>query len=120
MIENRGEDMNQQTHKKREKNKQKWIKRVSQWQASGMNAASWCRENEIKYVTFLYWRSRLQVEHQAVPIEASSFIEITEVPSPTAPSGIEIEIQDVSIRLSKNFDSCALERCLNLIMARTC
>jgi hypothetical protein len=36
-----------------------WTKRVSQWQASGLSQAEYCRRNGIKLTTFNFWKLRV-------------------------------------------------------------
>ena len=93
-------------------NKQLWQDRISDWQASELSGQTWCKKKAIKYSKFLYWKSKLVSENPETP-----FVEIGDDPGC---SGIEIEIQDVKIRLSKDFDSNTLKRFFYVMKAELC
>lgn len=90
-----------------------WITQVGRWKGSGLSAAAWCRENGVDYPQFLYWRERIAKRG------AESFVELTDAKS-SEESGIELEAQGVTVRLTKGFDSFDLLRCLRVIGAMAC
>lgn len=94
-----------------EQRRQEWLGRVMEWEKSGKTMKAWCRENDIVYSTFFYWKTRL-LSKSNLP-EQASFIEITEDLSNE--SGIVIEYQNVVVKVSKNFDILTLSRCIQLL-----
>ena len=73
--------------------RENWQRRVTQQQSSGLSAAKWCREQEVQYKSFLYWKDRLS----PVPkLSRSCFQELTGAPA----CEVEIEYKDVKVALS--------------------
>ena len=97
---------------KNPKNQHYWVKKIQEWKKSKKSIAQWCRENNIIYSTFLYWRDKLQgvsVSNKKAPL----FIEITD--NGSVDTGIEIQCNDISVQISKNFDSATLLQTLRLV-----
>lgn len=92
-----------------------WERKVSEWQKSGKSVRSWCKENQINYVTFLGWRNRLQ-EDQSLA-DHSEFVELKEKPSG---SGIYLECSGIFIHLSLDFNTLTLKKCLEVLKGETC
>lgn len=55
-----------------------WEQQLENWRASGLTGAAWCRQKEIAYAVFLYWRKKL--ESEALTAQSEEFIEIPEAP----------------------------------------
>ena len=87
--------------------KQEWLDRIEGWRSSNKSAASWCREKEIDYNKFLYWKGRFFPEATNLK---TAFLELPE--DKTNSSGIVIEYQDYRIQLSKQFDHSILRSLL--------
>jgi hypothetical protein len=93
---------------------QRWKDRIEQWQTSGKSITSWCKDNNISYNTFLYWRKRLDIgkEHSSQK-QSSTFIELQD--GGLAFSGIELQIEGISLHIYQQFDEATLIRCLRLL-----
>ena len=78
--------------------------------------ASWCREQQIDYKAFLYWKKQFKL-NQTSTLNRSSFTELSEAPITT---GITIEYQKVQIHLAKDFDSVVLVKCLRAVKEAIC
>lgn len=83
--------------------------KLEQWKHSGQNGAFWCREQNIQYCVFLYWKKKLNTTEQGPP----NFLEL--VASSRVATGIEIEFQGVLVRLAKDFDEKTFQRCALLL-----
>lgn len=98
----------------RRRTREAWQELVQQWETTQMSAKAWCLQHEISYESFIIWRKRLK---SALPVAAGSsntaFVELID-PS-TAPSGIEIHVQNLRLSLCTNFDSTTLHRCLQVL-----
>lgn len=94
----------------REARKIKWQENLAQWQASGKSAAMWCKEQEISFNNFCYWKNKLKKSSNNSEFNKNDFVEISDKPQDS--SGIIIECQGVNIHLSKNFDPKTLMSCL--------
>ena len=95
-----------------EKKQEKWQVRVSEWQRSGKNMKIWCRENNIVYHQFFYWKTRL-LPKESAPYQQASFVEIEDgLPDE---SGVVIECHDVTLKIAKDFDLSTLSRCIQLL-----
>lgn len=89
--------------------KEIWEFKLKQWGNSGLNAAMWCREQNIKYCVFLYWKRKLRTAEST----STQFLELVEPLKETA--GIEIEVRGFLVRLSKDFDEKTFQRCTQLL-----
>lgn len=99
-----------------EEKRLEWKERVRIQQESGQAISQWCREQQIDYDSFLYWRKRFG----SVPprtVDRSSFVELAESPDKT---GIILECQKVQIHLAKNFDPLVLIKCLRALKGEAC
>lgn len=91
-----------------------WQELVQQWEGSQMTAKAWCLQHEVAYVSFISWRKRLKSTLQATQnLAKATFVEL--IDTSTAPSGIEIHVQNLRLFLSTCFDSTTLLRCLQVL-----
>jgi hypothetical protein len=96
--------------------KLEWKSRIDSQKKSLLTAAQWCRDNLIQYDTFLYWRKRFSTPVSRA-INPPAFKELTDL---SAVVGITIEIQQIQIHLTKQFDPIALAKCLRVIKDLSC
>ena len=89
--------------------KETWKHKLTEWEDSGLSGAEWCREQNITYCIFLYWKKKLGIS-KATP---QHFLELIDHPKEAA--GIEIEFQGFLIRLSRNFDEQTFQRCTQIL-----
>jgi len=80
-----------------------WEQRLQECQQSAKSAKKWCKEQNIAYATFCYWKAKLKS-----PQEEVIFEELKE-PSSTA---IELRWGEARLYLDKDFDIATLEKCL--------
>ena len=80
-----------------------WEQRLQEWQQSAKSAMKWCKEQDIPYPAFCYWKSKLKSSAQ----EEVIFEELKE-PS----SAIELRWGEARLYLSEDFDIATLEKCL--------
>lgn len=87
-----------------------WTKRIENWRISGLSIAAWCRQHEVTYFSFLYWKKRLDpsVKHE----QAATFVQLTDESTDT---GVTVSMGSCSIRLSQEFDSATLARCVDVL-----
>lgn len=91
-----------------------WTEKLAEWRTSGLSGAKWCRQQGIKYHTFLYWLKKSRWDNS---IPAKPFIEIVDkVVNP----GFQLEVQGVTIRLSCQFDAKTLRSCLQILKSLPC
>ena len=90
-----------------------WEHHVKLWRQSGKTAAEWCREHNLGYNAFLYWKYKLEESAQEKPPHAASFVELTDLPCES--SGIELVSRDITIRLKRCFDEQTLQAALRAI-----
>ena len=85
---------------------------VKQWQESGKNMTTWCRENLIPSASFSYWIHPNKKKCRRSSVSRSNFVELQEdVPL----SGIAIEYDGFKISLQKHFDATTLKQCLQIL-----
>ena len=91
-----------------------WLKRVEQWQASGVAVTKWCEDNKISRSAFYHWRKIiLNPKPYFRCFKKSSFVEIARESS--SEPCLEINIQGISISLANDFDADILLRFLNVM-----
>ena len=97
----------------REQKRSQWRERFEEWRVSGLSAAAWCRNNNIPYPTFCYWKKRL---------EKTCFLptQFAEVPPESSEKGLAIEYRGFKIVLLPDFDADTLLRCLEALRATPC
>lgn len=93
-----------------------WKQHVLQQQESGQSIHQWCREHNLNYDSFLYWKKQFSPT-KTVPLDRSSFRELKD-PPPAA--GITLEYHTVKIHLPKNFDPTTLKECLHVLKGALC
>ena len=96
--------------------KREWEERVHLQKESGQTALRWCRELQVNYNLFLYWRRRFGLAPTRT-ITRSSF---KELPNSSDNTGITIAYQQIQIHLAKDFDPVVLMRCLRALKAERC
>ena len=96
----------------REKKHNLWERRLQEWEASSQSGKRWCKEQNITYATFNYWKSKLKSSVQ----EGIVFEELKE----SSPSAIELRWGEAHIYLSEDFDIATLEKCLLVLRRVQC
>ncbi len=100
-----------------EEKRRHWAENILQQQKSGQNIHRWCRENNISYTAFFYWKERLgNSSHK--PISRSDFTELSSASSNDP--GLTLEYQGIRIVLSKDFDVAVLGKCLRVLRSISC
>lgn len=101
-----------------EEKRQEWKRLVEQWEATDqqISIANWCKERNLNYNTFLYWKDRFQ-HRPARKVERSSFQELTHS---SATTGIVLECNQIRIQLAQNFDAVTLKKCLQVLKEAVC
>jgi hypothetical protein len=94
--------------------RQEWEERIRIQKESGQTIARWCREQNVTYSSFMYWKERFNL---SPVLSRSSFREVSDCSEKT---GISIEYRGVHIALSKNFDSATLIQCLRVCRESLC
>jgi hypothetical protein len=94
-----------------EEKRREWEERIRLQQDSGQNMSRWCRENQINYDSFLYWKKRFF----PTTVERSTFLELIDSCKST---GLSIEYKGVKIAIDKHFDPMALIHCLNTLKSQ--
>lgn len=89
--------------KTRSESEEFWAGEIAKWEASGQSGIAYCREQNLKYSTFGYWKIRLRpVETGKEIAKASRFVPISVIPDPVSPElffrvgGFEVLIRNVS------------------------
>ncbi|MCP4270647.1 MAG: hypothetical protein GY781_01595 [Gammaproteobacteria bacterium] len=56
----------------------KWSDRISAWETSGLSQSAFCKQHQLVYGTFVYWRSHLKkLNTDHVQFDSVSFLPIT-------------------------------------------
>lgn len=97
-----------------EEKRQEWQEKILQQQNSGQSVACWCRDHQIPYNGFVYWKRRFT---PPTLLTRSAFKELPASPRET---GLAIEYQGVRIIVSKKFDAATLLRCIRAFGGLSC
>ena len=94
----------------------RWRQRIKSWKSSGQTGTEWCREQDLVYHQFFYWKDRFEKKVKLTEeLFSEKFIEVTDENDETLGSGISIEYQNVHIILACDFDEATLLRCLQTV-----
>jgi hypothetical protein len=94
-----------------QKNREEWRRRMGEWEDSGLRQAEYCKQNDLKISSFLYWRKKFSEKKSTRP----SFIEVPLSPTNRF-SAIRIEIGSrFSVEVDKGYDPSALEHIIGLL-----
>jgi hypothetical protein len=85
-----------------------WSRRIQEWKSSQSSIAQWCRDHNLSYHQFLYWKSRFYGQDGR-----ASFIELQDLIRKD--SGVSIEVNGVHIHARCNFDENTLIRLVKLL-----
>lgn len=83
----------------------RWERAVAEWQASGLSGAAWCRQNNVNYLQFLYWKDRF-------PAKAPEFVEVDDRQEK---SGLVLECNGVQLHLENDFNEALLARVISIL-----
>lgn len=96
-----------------------WQEKLEEWETSGLSGSAWCRENQLSYYQFNYWRN-IFISKSSSPkstsVSQEDFIEIKEeVTSEDGGSGIELRWNQLNIFLNKQFHESTLKKLLRVM-----
>jgi transposase len=87
-------------------NRAVWKERVQAWRSSGLPAAQFAKGKEFTYSALLYWAKRIP------PEAARGFVRViptgSVAPRAETRSSLVLEVEGVSIRISRDFDRTLL------------
>lgn len=63
---------------KSQERQQFWQQHVNAWQASDLSGAAFCKQHDLNYAQFNYWRKKLQVNNEAVE-KPAGFAQVTQL-----------------------------------------
>jgi hypothetical protein len=93
-----------------EERKQQWKEDILNQYDSGLSVAEWCRRNKIAAHNFYYWQKKLFPKAHPKKL---AFAEIKEKGiANDSDSGVILECQGVTIRLTQKFMPSTLKTCL--------
>lgn len=98
----------------------KWREHVRAWRSSGESAVDYCARAGLNPRTLSWWAWKLKSDRQsaspaAKPSATATFVELASV---ELPSGFELEVGAVLVRVPSDFESGALSRLLDTLEAR--
>jgi hypothetical protein len=110
--------------------REEWAARVRAWEASGLSCAEFARRGKIHAGTLTWWRWKLATEggrrRRARRRRADAPLRFVEIPSGetdsiagSGPSGIELEVGRVRVRLPDQFRPETLARVLEVLEGRS-
>lgn len=94
---------------------EEWHQLLQQWLASGQSGAIWCRENQISYQTFGYWRKKV-----SAVANSKSFVELIDGAQASSQSGIGLVCGSITLQISRDFDETTFLKCLIALKKLSC
>ena len=93
-----------------------WEQKISEYRSSGVSAAVWCEQNNIKISTLRYWISRLNKEkRETTSIQWISMDDALAMHEASDTTSIVIKIGKASVHVSPSFSENALSRVLKVL-----
>ena len=89
-----------------EETRQEWKNRILSQRSSGLSVSAWCKENNILYHVFNYWKDRLFTKSH---LNRDSFIELKNKNRVDQVTVI-LECQNIRIYLSEHVDVATLKK----------
>ncbi len=87
-----------------------WQQHITDWQVSGLSQTDYCKQHQLVYGTFIYWRHRLKkLDASGDGDHAVSFLPVTINAMPAKPLVLRINDQH-SVELDASFDPVLLNR----------
>jgi hypothetical protein len=94
----------------RQETRLEWQEKIRKQKDSGQTMALWCREQQVNYQSFLYWKKRFNSAQNT--LVRSSFLELLDA---SEGPGVHIEYKAFRIVLEKNFNETVLIQCLQIL-----
>ena len=67
------------THEERQKRQAFWHQQVTEWDATDLSAAAFCRQQPLSYHQFLYWRRQLSPQNDVAVDSMGGFTRVMQV-----------------------------------------
>jgi len=93
-----------------------WKTTITDYRASGLSAAAFCRQAGIKTSTFRYWVKKLDAERRDTEI-SKKMPEWISIPVTLESSNVSVHIGQATINVSAGCDEALLKLVLKTVMA---
>ena len=97
-----------------EKKRRYWKTHIKSWQSSGMSQSGYCREHNLKFHRFVYWRRKFHSSNQ----QAVSLVQVPlpKIPIPSFPRPVRLIVDaGRSIELERDFDPITLKQLIHTL-----
>ena len=86
-----------------------WSEKIKAQKLSNLSQGKWCQEQDIRYSTFQYWKSRINRRNRE-SLKKNEFIEI-----PEDRPLVEVSLRGIKLAIFKEFDRKGLIHFLSLL-----
>lgn len=94
-----------------------WMEWIEAWQESGQSVAAFCREHDLVYSQFTYWRRQLSDVPEAA-IASGEFVAIAFEEERPESCGVRVRVRpDLELVLERGFDEAELVRAARALLA---
>jgi len=69
-----------------------WHQHITQWQASGLSQAGYCRQQTLREHQFSYWKCKLLTGNKPVKAEPAGFAQVQLIAKPLATSDQKLSL----------------------------
>ena len=98
-----------------------WKDHIENWQESGLTQVEYCKDQQLKISTFLYWKAKLAKQRLSKPLLPVSIKSEVTANTRSFPSGISLSVKDrYTIELEIGFNPDTLHQLLDFLEARSC
>jgi hypothetical protein len=97
-------------------NNKMWQAHLRVWRNSGLSGAEYCRQHNLSYHTFTYWKRKIGI-HREAPVHFVSVPAVRISPGTTsAPAALKIDLGNrIKIEVHDGFTAATLHRIVSVL-----
>ena len=97
-------------------NNKMWQAHLRAWRKSGLSGAKYCRQHNLSYHTFTYWKRKNEI-HREAPVHFVSVPAVRSSPEITsAPAALKIDLGNrMKIEVHDGFNPATLHRIVSVL-----
>lgn len=92
-----------------------WKARFDAWKVSGLSAAEWCRDQDIKVHQMYYWIRKFNGDSTADTASETKWFTVNMQDLPTGPDPVLIHMGQMSLEVRPGTDMALLSKVMHMI-----
>ena len=101
---------------KRENNRQRWLKRIMDWQQSGLSQKAYCEQHHLGLASFQRWRHIFMTEEKSNESPSMTFLPVNVVESKASSLTVLIN-ENLRLEIPAGFDPTTLKQVIQVLQA---